>query len=82
MTNGKPGWTSLTWHPLDGALIYFVQFCPAPLADDGWRDLPASTKSSCAVEGAEPGKVTWFRVAAVNTAGQSPWSAPACREVM
>jgi len=52
------------------------------MPDDDWTDLPMSTKSSCEVDGAEPGKVAWFRVAAVNTAGQGPWSAPAQRPVM
>jgi hypothetical protein len=82
LTNGKPGRTKLTWAPVDGALIYLLQVCLQPQPEDDWTDLPMSTKSSCEVDGAEPGKIAWFRVAAVNTAGQGPWSAPAQRPVM
>jgi len=76
----RPDQTHL--HPVDGALIYILQMCLQPQPEDGWTDLPISTKSSCEVDGAEPGKIAWFRGAAVNTAGQSPWSTAAQRPVM
>jgi len=34
------------------------------------------------LSGAEPGKVCWFRICAVNVLGQGPWSEPARRPVM
>ena len=81
-TTETPGRTRLTWEPISGTLIYLVQMTLSPLPDDGWKHLPITTRAACEVNGAEPGKVAWFRIAAVNTAGQGPWSAPACRPVV
>jgi len=81
-TNGSPGKTKLTWEPLDGAASYLVEMCPDVFGEAAWTQVDTPTKSSCELNGAEPGKPCWFRVAGVNPTGQSPWSAPACRQVM
>ena len=61
---------------------YVVQMSPDPITDDSWEHILASTRSSCEVDGAQPGKRCWFRIAAVNSTGQGPWSMPTCRPVM
>jgi hypothetical protein len=81
-TNGTPGMTKLSWEPLEGADWYIVETCADPMTPDGWEQIDTPTKANCTVEGAEPGKVRWYRVAGVNSVGQGPWSDPAARPVM
>ena len=79
-TNGSPGKTKLRWQGLDGAVSYSVEMNTTP-DKEGWRHVTTTTKSSCEVDGAEPGKPCWFRVAGVNPLGRGPWSSPALRPV-
>lgn len=81
-TNGSPGKTRLSWSVLDGALIYFVEMSLDEGVPANWRRVTMSTRATCELDGAQPGKPAWFRVAAVNATGQSPWSVPAQRPVM
>lgn len=81
-TNGSPGVTKLSWNTMDGARLFIVQQCPAPITEAGWTQVATATKASCETSGVEPGKEYWYRVAAVDARGQGPWSAPACRQVM
>lgn len=81
-TNGSPGKTKLSWDVLDGAVLYFIEMSLDPGVPDTWQYRTTSTKASCELDGAKPGKPAWFRIAAVNATGQSPWSAPAQRPVM
>ena len=81
-TNGEPGRTDLRWAAITGAMVYVIQRCADPITDEGWEYLPVSTRASSETAGAEPGKHCWFRVAAVNSTGQSPWSPPTRRPVM
>ena len=81
-TNGSPGRTKLTWRVQPGAVIYLVEMSPDPMTPTSWRQMATSTRASCEFGGAEPGRRSWFRVAAVNATGQGPWSAPARRGVM
>jgi hypothetical protein len=46
-----------------------------------WRDAGVSTKSRITIQGLPSGKRYWFRVAAINAAGQSGWSDPATKIV-
>jgi hypothetical protein len=82
LTNGFPGRTKLTWEGVDGTVIYLIEISLDTATPVNWKNMEPTTKSSCEVDDAEPGKHAWFRVAAVNAAGQSPWSAPARRPVM
>ena len=81
-TNGKPGHTQLRWPPLHGAKSYVVQRCADPMTEEGWEFAMSCTAASADVNGAEPGRNCWYRVAGVNGKGQGPWSAPGCRPVM
>lgn len=81
-TNGTPGKTKVRWQGLVGAVSYLVETTTNLQIETGWRQVAAPTKASCEVDGAEPGKPCWFRVAGVNPLGMSPWSSPARRQVM
>ena len=81
-TNGSPGITKVRWRGLAGAVSYLVESSPDPITGTSWRQVATPTKASCEVDGAEPGKPCWFRVAGVNPLGVGPWSAPALRAVM
>lgn len=81
-TNGRPGVTKLSWEAMNDVAVYIIQMSTDPLNEAGWEIVGSSTKSRCEISGAQPGKPVWYRVAAVNGAGQGPWSAPALRPVM
>lgn len=81
-TNGSPGKTKLRWDGSHGAVIYLIEMSLDAGDPVTWKFKTTSTKTSCEVEGAEPGKPAWFRIAAVNAIGQGPWSGPAQRPVM
>ena len=81
-TNGSPGVTKLSWNTMDGVRLFIVQQTNDEAAQTGWAQVATPTKASCDVGGADPGKPTWFRVAAVDASGQGPWSEPARRPVM
>ena len=81
-TNGSPGNTKVKWKGVQGAVSYLVEMSADPFTETSWAQVAAPTKTSCEVGGAEPGKVSWFRVATVSATGIGPWSAPAQRGVM
>lgn len=81
-TNGVPGRTELRWGAVRGATFYLVEMSLDITSDDNFRPMATSTRASCEVDGAEPGKAAWFRVAAVNPAGPGPWSQPIPRPVV
>jgi len=81
-TNGAPGMSKLDWTPLAGAVSYLVESCADPIIPDGWAQIATPTKAACTVNGAEPGKKRWYRIAGVGALGQGPWSNPAARPVM
>ena len=81
-TNGTPGKTKLKADPLTGALMFVFETCADPITADGWEEVARPRKPSCTVDGAQPGKKSWFRVAGVNGQGQDPWSDPVARPVM
>ncbi len=79
-TNGMPGVTKLSWNPLGEAVAYVVEHSAAP--EGPYTQVAMPTKASCEVEGAEPGKESWYRVAGLNADGQGPFCEPARRPVL
>lgn len=73
------GTVDLSWDRVRGAASYIIQLCPDPVSEPNWRFVNVSPKSSFTVEGLTSGSKYWFRVAAVGTAGQGPWSDPATK---
>ncbi len=62
--------------------MFVFETCADPITADGWEEVARPRKPSCIVNGAQPGKKSWFRVAGVNGQGQGPWSDPVARPVM
>ncbi len=71
------GTVNLTWEKVHGRLVFVVQFKTFDGGEDSWRQVGMPTACKFTVKGLESGKKYWFRVAAIGTAGQSPWSDPA-----
>jgi hypothetical protein len=53
-----------------------------PITETSWKNMGTVTEVKYVGNGATPGHKCWYRVAAVNRAGQGPWSDPALRPVM
>lgn len=67
------GEIDLTWDPVRGAKVYMIE-CK-PHNDAGvWELVRPVTDSKATIEELVSGDVYAFRVAAVGTAGQGPWS--------
>ena len=75
------GEMDLSWDPVLDAASYVIEISPDPPTATSWKHLAVSTKSSFTATGLVPGSRVWFRVAAVNPAGQSGWSEPATKIV-
>lgn len=71
------GTVNLTWEKVYGRLVFVVQFNTDAAGESGWITAGMPTACKFTVKGLESGKKYWFRVAAIGTAGQSPWSDPA-----
>lgn len=75
------GTMDLSWDPVVEAASYVVEMSPDPVTATSWKHQGVSTKSTFTVTGLTSGARVWFRVAAVNPNGQSPWSDPATKIV-
>lgn len=67
------GEIDLTWSRVRGAKSYIVQHS-ANVVPRVWSQSKVVPKSQATITGCTPGEVCVFRVAAVGTAGQGPWS--------
>ena len=75
----EPGEVDLHWNSiLQGSPTYVVQSTEDPAASTGWVNVnnPTPRKSKCSLGGFPSATRRWFRVAAVGTAGQGPYSDP------
>ena len=73
------GEVDLNWNSiLKGDPTFVVQKTDDPTASTGWVNLINTTprKSKCSLPGLASATRPWFRVAAVGTEGQGPWSDP------
>jgi hypothetical protein len=70
------GTVDLNWEPVHGAASYMIQQATQGDPMD-WGGANVATKSSATISGLTPGEQIWFRVAAIGSAGQGPWSNPA-----
>ncbi len=75
------GTMDLSWDPVVEATSYIIEKSPDPPTATSWTHVGVSTKSTFTVTGLQTGTRVWFRVAAVNANGQSPWSDPATKIV-
>jgi hypothetical protein len=77
----QEGEIDLTWDTVAGARSYVVERSPDPPTATSWTHAGVSPRSQTTINGLTPGTRCWFRVAAVNAAGQGPWSDPATKLV-
>jgi hypothetical protein len=75
------GTMDLSWDPIVEAASYTIDKSPDPPTPASWTHLGVSTKSTFTATNLQTGTRVWFRVAAVNANGQSPWSDPATKIV-
>lgn len=79
---GNPGYSEVRWQRVTGADAYVVECSPDPITETSWKSMGTVAGVKYLGNGAVPGHKCWYRVAAVNRAGQGPWSEPALRPVM
>jgi hypothetical protein len=73
------GEIDLRWDTVSGARSYVIERSVDPGAATSWSYCGVSTKSSFTAKGLTSGSRFWFRVAAINSNGQSGWSDPATK---
>ena len=73
------GQIDLSWDTVSGAKSYVIQQSGDPVTATSWSYGGVSTKSRFTASGLTSGTRFWFRVAAVNSNGQSGWSDPATK---
>ena len=69
----NPGEVDLTWSAVKGAKSYIVEV-RENVAGTAWGGAKVGTKSRATIDGLTTGKTYAFRVRAVGTAGEGPWS--------
>ncbi len=70
------GEVNLLWEPVRGARTYVIQKSQDSKNPSRWIQEDIVTKSSCTVSKLKSGRKYWFRVAAIGSNGQGPWSEP------
>ncbi len=75
----KDGEVLLQWNKVSVAKSYTIDMCSDPIEEEKWKHVAVVTKTRADVKGLTSGQRYWFRVAAVNTNGQSGWSDPATK---
>ncbi len=73
------GEIDLTWDTIVGTKSYVIEKSPDPPTPTSWTHAGVATKSRATISGLTSGTRYWFRVAAVNSNGQSGWSDPAVK---
>ncbi|RPI16193.1 MAG: fibronectin type III domain-containing protein [Ignavibacteriae bacterium] len=68
------GEIDLTWEPVPNAYIYVIQMSFDNKRNSKWEQVDIIDKSSYTINKLKSGKKYKFRVAAVNSKGQGPWS--------
>lgn len=73
------GMVKLSWTPVRGSLHYLVETTQQdPSREEAeWKILAYTSKSKTEVDSLTPGTYYWFRVRALGSTGQSPYSDPA-----
>jgi hypothetical protein len=79
MAGDYEGQIDLSWDTVDGVRSYVIERSGGPVTATSWSYSGVSTKSSFTAANLNSGTRYWFRVAAVNSNGQSGWSDPATK---
>jgi hypothetical protein len=73
-TGDFTGTVDLTWDTVTGARSYVIQQTTTPGDEASWKLVASCIRSGATVAGLTSGTKYYFRVAALGTAGQGPWS--------
>jgi len=68
------GEVDITWEPVKGAYTYIIQKRNEKNRNAKWEQVDIIDRSSYTISKLKSGKKYRFRVAAVNSKGQGPWS--------
>jgi hypothetical protein len=77
----NPGEIKLRWKSGRNAVDHEIEWCPAPIVDNGWRKGGTSTARKILLKDLPSGAIVHFRVRAKAAAGESAWSAPTSSRV-
>jgi len=75
-SGNRDGEIDLVWKPVTSARFYIIQKSSGSLKPANWKNEDIITSSSYTVSKLKSGHKYWFRVAAVGSWGQGPWSKP------
>ena len=73
------GQIDLTWRKVEYSRSYIIQISPDPPTADSWGHAETVTVANKTIQNLTSGTKYWFRVAAIGSLGQSPWSEPATK---
>ncbi|HEX8653462.1 MAG TPA: fibronectin type III domain-containing protein [Pyrinomonadaceae bacterium] len=73
-TGDNDGEIDLGWSAVDGAQSYIIEQSPQGPPNASWTHLQTTVKSAHTATGLTSGTRYYFRVAAINSNGQSGWS--------
>lgn len=68
------GTVNLWWNAVRGARSYVLELTTTPDEAASWKQCGLATSAKFTAQGLTTGTQYWFRVAALGTAGQGPWS--------
>jgi hypothetical protein len=71
----KEGEARLRWKRPVRRCWFEIEYCLDVVLGD-WKLVDSSPRQSCVVEGMVSGEKYWFRIRALNSHGESPWSQP------
>jgi hypothetical protein len=71
----KEGEVAIKWKPVVSAKAYLVQ--QSTDGNTGWTDCGTATKGSITISGLTSGGKFWFRICAIGSKGEGPFSGPA-----
>ena len=80
--NGMEGYSVLSWDADPEANHYVIESSVDPIAAGSFKFYATTDVPFYTGNGAVAGQKCWYRVAAVNSLGQGPWSDPGLRPVM
>jgi len=68
------GTVRLRWKRPVRRCVFTIEYTADAAGQTDWQHHSTQTSSRCDVEGLEPGRLYWFRAAAINAHGRGPWT--------
>ena len=76
LTGHSDGTVQISWQKVHGARAYNIERALDASQGLEWSNVCSSSKTKAVVNSMQSGLRYWFRVAAIGSAGQGPWSDP------